>query len=129
MIKGIISDARFMKWIVVSVISLIGMAIHQIFEFPDDFRMNVTLIVIMSIILGLIVYQVRKSGKGYFILLLFGLIHLIGGGLTVFPLGFLPFVPDQSIGHYISHLIYALTQIPLIYLSIINLATDDAKQD
>ncbi len=34
------------------------------------------------------------------------------------PLAILPFVPDQTLGHYLAHAIYALTQVPLLWLLI-----------
>jgi hypothetical protein len=47
-----------------------------------------------------------------------GWLHLIGGAiLSVLPLGFLPFAPEQSPSHYLSHLIYGVTQLPLIWLA------------
>lgn len=42
-------------------------------------------------------------------------VNLVGGGiLSVLPLPFLPFVPEQSVFHYVMHMQYILTQIPLI---------------
>ncbi len=38
-----------------------------------------------------------------------------GGGINVLPLSFLPFVPEQTLSHYLSHLLYGLGQIPLIW--------------
>jgi hypothetical protein len=39
---------------------------------------------------------------------------LIGGILTVLPFAFLPFRPAQTPLHYFMHLVYALTQLPLM---------------
>jgi hypothetical protein len=42
-------------------------------------------------------------------------LQLVGGGiLSVLPLPFLPFEPEQSLGHYLSHIILALLQLPLL---------------
>lgn len=43
-----------------------------------------------------------------------GLLHLVGGSLSVLPLPFLPFVPAQTAGHYASHVLYAAAQLPLV---------------
>ncbi|MDQ2968108.1 MAG: hypothetical protein M3R37_07295 [Actinomycetota bacterium] len=43
---------------------------------------------------------------------------VIGALLTALPLPILPFVPDQTLGHYLAHAIYALTQVPLLWLLI-----------
>lgn len=49
------------------------------------------------------------------LLLLWGLLHLVGGGtISVLPLTFLPFAPEQSAAHYLAHVLYGLAQVPLI---------------
>ena len=40
----------------------------------------------------------------------------VGGILTVLPLPFLPFVPEQSLRHYLAHAIYSLAQLPLLWM-------------
>jgi hypothetical protein len=43
--------------------------------------------------------------------------HLLLGALfSVLPLPLLPFVPEQSAGHYLSHVIYGVAQLPLIWV-------------
>lgn len=45
------------------------------------------------------------------------LLHLVGGALiSVLPLPIMPFEPEQSLSHYLSHLIYGVTQLPLLWL-------------
>lgn len=39
---------------------------------------------------------------------------VIGGGGSVFPFDFLPFVPVQTTSHYAAHLAYAVLQLPLL---------------
>ena len=52
---------------------------------------------------------------GAALLLTWALLNLLGGAvLSVLPLPFLPFVPEQSLRHYSFHLLYGLTQVPLI---------------
>jgi hypothetical protein len=58
-----------------------------------------------------------KSPYKYFssgLFLNWGIIHFLGGIISVLPLSFLPFVPAQTPLHYFMHLIYALAQLPLI---------------
>ena len=44
-------------------------------------------------------------------------IHLlIGAILSVIPLPIWPFYPEQSIGHYVSHVIYGVAQLPLLWV-------------
>lgn len=43
--------------------------------------------------------------------------HLfLGAILSVLPVPIWPFVPEQSLGHYVSHLIYWVAQLPLIWV-------------
>ena len=52
-------------------------------------------------------------------LLLWTAVNLVGGGiLTALPLPILPFVPEQTLGHYLTHGVYALSQVPLLWLLI-----------
>jgi uncharacterized membrane protein len=43
-----------------------------------------------------------------------GLNLIVGAVLSVLPLQLWPFVPEQSVEHYLSHLFYAVTQVPAI---------------
>ncbi|HEV2124187.1 MAG TPA: alpha/beta fold hydrolase, partial [Chloroflexota bacterium] len=50
------------------------------------------------------------------VLALTGVLQLIGGAIiSVLPLPFLPFEPDQSLHHYLSHAAFGLAQIPLLW--------------
>jgi hypothetical protein len=44
-----------------------------------------------------------------------GLNLVLGAILSVMPLPILPFTPEQSAGHYLSHVIYGLTQLPAMW--------------
>ena len=39
---------------------------------------------------------------------------LVGAVLTVIPFPFLPFYPEQTLEHYLAHLVYGLAQVPLV---------------
>lgn len=43
---------------------------------------------------------------------------VIGGVVTVLPLAVLPFTPEQSLDHYLAHVVYAAGQVPLTVLAI-----------
>ncbi|RME80408.1 MAG: hypothetical protein D6775_16240, partial [Caldilineae bacterium] len=44
-------------------------------------------------------------------------VHLVGGAiLSVLPLPIWPFYPEQSAGHCLSHVIYGLAQLPLMWV-------------
>ena len=46
-------------------------------------------------------------------------LNLVGGAvISVLPLSILPFYPEQSMDHYLSHIIYGITQIPLVLVGV-----------
>jgi hypothetical protein len=47
-------------------------------------------------------------------LLAWTLLNAVGGALSVLPLQFLPFRPEQTMSHYLIHGIYLATQVPLV---------------
>ncbi len=42
----------------------------------------------------------------------------VGGILSVLPLPFWPFVPEQTVRHYAAHVLYVACQLPLLYVLI-----------
>lgn len=59
----------------------------------------------------------RSWGLG--LLGVLALLHFAGGAvISVLPLAALPFEPEQSISHYLSHVIYGLAQLPLLWLVV-----------
>jgi hypothetical protein len=51
-------------------------------------------------------------------LLGWAVLNLVGGGIiSVLPLPFLPFEPEQSVSHYLVHVVYSVGQIPLLILT------------
>ena len=65
--------------------------------------------------LGVWYVRSRGSGKARAALAGWTLLNLVVGGvLTVLPLPFLPFVPEQTIAHYAAHVIYSVAQLPLL---------------
>ena len=46
-----------------------------------------------------------------------GLVNLVGGAISVLPLRWWPYSPDQSLRHYLFHGLYALAQVPLLALA------------
>ena len=52
-------------------------------------------------------------------LLGWAVLNLLGGGIASgLPLPFLPFAPDQSLGHYAAHVLYTVAEIPLIIVAV-----------
>jgi hypothetical protein len=53
------------------------------------------------------------------ILLGWAVLNLVGGGiLSVIPFSFLLFYPEQTLRHYLTHIVYGAAQLPLIIAAI-----------
>jgi len=51
-------------------------------------------------------------------ILAWALLNMVVGGLvTVLPLPVLPFVPEQTVGHYAVHAVYTIGQLPLVLIA------------
>lgn len=106
------------------LVSASGHVVHNFAEFPlailwgweTLFPLGVT------VLLGAGWYV--RPGRGIFVALTgWAAIVLVVGGSSVLPLGFLPFVPEQSASHYAAHVVYALTQLPLFWVGYRGLTT------
>jgi hypothetical protein len=117
------TPVRYRYGVMVVAGSLLGLAIHNTLELGAasllDFASG---FIPMLVIEGALLIIWTQAGSPRRIasaaLLGMGLLHLIGGAiLSVLPLEFLPFVPEQSLAHYAAHGVYGLLQIPLIVFS------------
>ena len=59
--------------------------------------------------------QVQKNLDGR-LLLFTALTQLLGAAVTVLPLNFLPFAPNQTLEYYTLHVFYGGSQLPLIWM-------------
>lgn len=113
--------------------SLFGMILHNRFEFPAMPLLNPEYVIPSLFSLALFLgysRQPRYQRVWAWLILLWGLLHLIGGGIiSVLPLAFLPFEPEQSVSHYRSHVIYGITQFPLVLYLGFRLISDWPEQD
>ena len=99
-----------------TVVAWTGFFVHNVADLPGQTILSPeslfpTLVWIAVLVLWL-VPATRTAGA--WILLAWAVINLVGGGLSVLPLPFLPFEPEQSVEHYAVHGLYAATQLPLI---------------
>lgn len=98
-----------------AVIAWLGLLVHNVAELPDQTLLSPETLwrslVTAALVLLLAAGASRAAGIG---LLVWGLLNLVGGALSVLPLAALPFEPVQTLRHYSFHLLYALTQLPLV---------------
>lgn len=93
---------------------------HNLYELPlalGDLENSGPLAV--AVVLWLAYWRRGGSRAVQWALLGWALLNLVIGGIvTVLPLAVLPFVPGQSLDHYLAHVVYAVGQIPLTLLAI-----------
>ena len=100
------------------LLAWIGLFVHNAFEFPNLPSSRPEYAVPTLIWLGSFLAWLSIPARGWPTLLLrvWGGISLAGAIITVLPLPVLPFRPEQSIRHYGVHVIYAVTQLPVLSL-------------
>jgi hypothetical protein len=102
-------------------VAWLGLWAHELYRVPS--RLGFTpdgSLPLLAIAVILLVWYLAAEDKRAptWALLVYGLINGIGGFLTVLPLPFLPFVPEQMVGHYLVHVLYLACQVPLIALTL-----------
>lgn len=101
-----------------AVIAWLGLVVHNVADLPDQTLLSSETLGPALITAGLLgaYWKVQERVAG---IALFGwaLLNLTGGAVSVIPLPLLPFDPEQTPRHYSFHLLYAVTQIPLLATS------------
>lgn len=101
-----------------TVLSWFGMIIHDRISLPELSSLAPDVVLPTVVFVALFAAWWAWPGRLSFSLL-FGwtLLHFaVGGLLSVLPLPFLPFVPEQTIPHYVAHVLYAACQLPLLFV-------------
>ena len=98
----------------------LGAWLHDYREFagtngftPDSLAGGVILLCLLTLI-----WWSRHSRIWGIALLLFAGVWTVGEALSVLPLPIWPFVPQQSVGHYVTHAVVAALQLPLVVLAL-----------
>jgi hypothetical protein len=105
-------------------LSALGMAIHTVREFgyAGLFSLATGMIPVVTVqALLFLIWWLAPSGKpaAALALTITAIFQLVGGAIiSVLPLPFLPFEPEQTLSHYLSHLVLGIAQIPLIMLPL-----------
>jgi hypothetical protein len=106
-----------MRWMTLAVmISWLSMAMHNLFELPIS-PLAPEYVGPLAVALLCLAAHVARPGWRVPLVALVGwaALNLVGGAIiSVLPLPFLPFEPEQSLGHYLTHIVYGLGQVPLL---------------
>jgi hypothetical protein len=99
-----------------TVLSWFGMIIHDRISLPELSLLSPDVVLPTVVSAALFVAWLAWPGRLSFGLLFsWTVLHLaVGGLLSVLPLPFLPFVPEQAVQHYRAHALYAACQLPLL---------------
>ena len=101
-----------------ATISWLGFLVHNVADLPGQTLLSPETLV-PSLVTAVLVaaYAVGWRRVAAVGLLVWAILNLVGGSLSVLPLSVLPFEPEQTVRHYSFHVLYAVTQIPLIVVS------------
>lgn len=109
-------------WVVGALIlSFIGLWAHEFHRVPASLGFTIEgllSLVLPAVIIFLAWWRFPRHVAPIVALWALGLIHLLGACITVLPLAFLPFVPEQTVSHYLVHVIYAAGQLPLLLVAL-----------
>jgi hypothetical protein len=112
---------RVPPWIVAAgvVLAWVGLVVHNIREFPlmALTRPEYTFPSLAWLLLFLAWLLLPNHDFSVRLLLGWSAVSLAGAIVTVLPIPFLPFRPEQSVSHYGVHALYAATQLPVLWLT------------
>ena len=100
-----------------------SMLLHNQWELPlTPISIENTGPLAFDVVLLLACWRWPRSRVAWSVVLGWGLLNMVVGGIiTVIPLPVLPFVPEQTIDHYLVHVIYTAGQLPLVLVAVASL--------
>ncbi|WP_432947759.1 hypothetical protein ACQPXM_11800 [Kribbella sp. CA-253562] len=101
-----------------AAIAWLGFVVHNVADLPGQTLISSETLwptAVTAVLLLLYAFGPRRAAT--IGILAWAALHFMGGIVSVLPLPFLPFEPDQTLRHYSFHVLYALTQVPLVAVS------------
>jgi hypothetical protein len=107
------------RLVLAATVAWLGLWFHDAREFPGSLGLTADSIGmgVAAAALVLVAWRAEQAQGPYVALAGYGTLMLIGGALSVLPLPIWPFVPPQTLSHYLAHAVFAAAQVPLIVLS------------
>jgi hypothetical protein len=106
--------------IIAIAVAWLGLWAHELYRVPSAFGLTVDgSLPLLAIAVALLAWRLLAAHMRApaVALLVYALINFVGGILSVLPLPFLPFTPEQTADHYLIHAMYAVCQIPMIAMA------------
>lgn len=101
----------------VSWVTMLGHNLHELPLAVSDLENTGPLLV--ALVLSVAYWRRGGSRAVQWAILGWALLNLVIGGIvTVLPLPILPFVPEQSLDHYLAHAVYTVGQVPLVLVAV-----------
>jgi hypothetical protein len=103
-----------------TVLSWFGMILHDWISLPGLSPVAPEVVIPTAVFVALFGAWWAWPGRlSWSLLLGWTILHFaVGGILSVLPLPVWPFVPEQTVRHYIAHVLYAACQLPLLIVLI-----------
>jgi hypothetical protein len=94
----------------------LGILFHDLQEFGRPAIENSIVMGVIAILLFWLWRRLpERRGAIAIVLLGYAIISLVGAVTSVFPLSIWPFDPEQSLEHYLSHTIWTISALPLVW--------------
>ena len=97
--------------------SIGGVLVHNIEEFGPSilFGPETWVPVAITVLLGVALLKHASTGVSV-ATMGWAVVVIVFGGASVLPLPIWPFTPEQTLSHYTAHAVYALAQLPLLWV-------------
>lgn len=113
--------------VVAAALAWAGLWFHELFRVPYLLGFTPDGDLFMLPIVVALVYwwlnEGRKRRAPSVALTIYAAVSLLGAVITVLPVHFLPFAPQQTFAHYFAHVVFATCQLPLLAVSAQGLRT------
>lgn len=104
--------------VVAAIASGAGHVVHNLAEFPPAVLLGPETLGPLGVTAVLAWAMLYRPSRVTFLAAAgWALVVIVGGGATVYPFAFLPFSPEQTVSHYAVHLLYAVAQLPLLWVA------------
>lgn len=107
-----------MVFVAAAAVAALGMLAHNLLSLPLALGAPENLGPVL-VWCGLLAWHLATRGAGATraaLLVWTALNLMVGGFVTILPLPVLPFVPEQTVSHYLAHVIYTITQVPMLWV-------------